>query len=67
MSNPNPKPNPNPNPNPIEVLLARLLTRPGMQPKLREFVQWGAAKLAEREAGGEGHDEIKSSFLMAGP
>ena len=49
------------------MLLARLLTRPGMQPKLREFVQWGAAKLAEREAGGEGHDEIKSSFLMAGP
>ena len=48
------------------VLLARLLTRPGMQAKLREFVQWGAAKLAEREAGGEGHDEIKSSFLMAG-
>ena len=23
------------------VLLARLLTRPGMQAKLREFVQWG--------------------------
>ena len=48
------------------VLLARLLTRPGLQPRLREFVQWGAAQLAAREAGGEGgdHDEITSSFLM---
>ncbi len=49
------------------VLCARLLTRPGLQPRLREFVQWGVRELvAARQAGeGEGRDP-KASFLTAG-
>ena len=52
----NPHPNPNPDPNP------HLNRDPNPNPNSNQ----GAAKLAEREAGGEDHDEIKSSFLMAG-
>merc|ERR1719181_2452489 len=51
------------------VLCARLLTRPGLQPHLRQFVRWGVGELAAGDTtadSGEGGGSVQRSFLEAG-
>ena len=50
------------------ILLARLLTRPGLQPQLSSFVKWGGGELAKARAEGGGAAEggMKATFLMVG-
>ena len=49
------------------ILLARLLTRPGLQHMLSAFITWGGAELTRgREGGGEAAVGMKASFLLVG-
>ena len=49
------------------ILLARLLTRPGLQLQLSEFVVWGGRELEKaRSDGGAAEGGMKATFLMVG-
>ena len=51
------------------VLLARLLTRPGLQPALSDFVAWSVAELdaaASSSAAAAAPSALSTSFLVAG-
>ena len=48
------------------ILLARLLTRPGLQTMLCNFVSWSGAELTKGREGGEAVGGMRVSFLLVG-